>query len=170
MNQPLEFRLIESLDHELRKRLSALLTATVNEGASIGFLAPLEEHTADTYWESVPAAGTLLLSAWLNGTLAGSAQLHLCLKENGLHRAEVCKLMVLPQFRRKGIARKLMETIHRLAAENGRTLLVLDTRAGDPSNTLYQSLGYVPAGKIPGYARSSDGQLEATVLYYKRLD
>ncbi len=169
MNPTPELRLLESLDPGLRKQLSELLIATVNEGASIGFLAPMEEHSADAYWESVPSAGTLLLSAWLNGTLAGSVQLHLCLKENGLHRAEICKLMVHPQFRRKGIARTLMQNIHRMAAENERTLLVLDTREGDPSNALYQSLGYTAAGLIPGYARSSDGRLEATVLYYKRL-
>ena len=52
----------------------------------------------------------------------------------------------------------------------GRTTLVLDTRQGDPSERLYQSLGYRVAGAIPQYARSADGTLAATVFYYKLLD
>lgn len=51
----------------------------------------------------------------------------------------------------------------------GRTLLVLDTRAGDPSNALSRALGYHEAGRIPRYARAADGRLEATVYYYKEL-
>jgi hypothetical protein len=61
-----------------------------------------------------------------------------------------------------------------LAAEGAaraaeRTLLVLDTRRDDPSEQLYQSLGYQVAGIIPQYARSATGQLHDTVFYYRLL-
>ena len=46
---------------------------------------------------------------------------------------------------------------------------MLDTREGDPSNTLYKSLDYQEAGKIPEYAISPNGNLDATVIYYKFL-
>ncbi len=49
------------------------------------------------------------------------------------------------------------------------SLLVLDTRLGDPSNDLYVSLGYQWVGQIPHYARSGSGSLDTTVLYYKDL-
>ncbi|MMZ68282.1 Acetyltransferase [compost metagenome] len=78
-------------------------------------------------------------------------------------------MMVHPGYRKKGIGRRLMERVERAALEEQRSLLILDTREGDPSNLLYQSLGYRAAGRIPGYARSSDGRLEATVFYYKQL-
>jgi hypothetical protein len=52
----------------------------------------------------------------------------------------------------------------------GRTTLVLDTRQGDPSELLYRSLGYQSAGAIPAYARSADGTLHTTALYYRLLD
>jgi ribosomal protein S18 acetylase RimI-like enzyme len=55
------------------------------------------------------------------------------------------------------------------AGRRGRTLLVLDTRAGDVSNRLYRSLGYVEAGRIPRFARSAGGRLDDTVIYYKEL-
>lgn len=169
MKEPIELKMIRSTDPGLLELLSDLLSATVNDGASIGFLPPMESHTALRYWQSVPAPGVVLLTAWVSDRLAGSVQLHLCTKENGLHRAEVCKLMVHPAFRRRGIARALMHAIHGIARDNGRTLLVLDTREGDPANALYLSLGYTAAGTIPGYARSADGRLDATVLYYRLL-
>ena len=46
---------------------------------------------------------------------------------------------------------------------------MLDTRQGDPAEALYASLGWVRAGVIPDYARSADGSLHATVIYYKLL-
>ena len=60
-----------------------------------------------------------------------------------------------------------MEEAEEIAIVEGRSLLVLDTREGDPSNFLYTSLGYNEAGRIPYYAKSADGQLDSTVLYYK---
>lgn len=77
--------------------------------------------------------------------------------------------MVHPERRRQGIARMLMETAEACAASEGKTLLVLDTRGGDPSNLLYQSLGFAEAGRIPDYARSASGELHETVFYYKKL-
>jgi ribosomal protein S18 acetylase RimI-like enzyme len=77
--------------------------------------------------------------------------------------------MVHPDFRRRGIGSLLMERAEAAAIAAGRTLIVLDTREGDPSNDLYRSLGYIEAGRIPQYARSASGALDATVLYYKEL-
>ncbi|MNE72787.1 Acetyltransferase [compost metagenome] len=53
------------------------------------------------------------------------------------------------------------------ARREGKTLIVLDTREGDPSNLLYTSMGYSQAGRIPGYALSADGSFDATIIYYK---
>ncbi|OPG17057.1 hypothetical protein B2M26_03395 [Ferroacidibacillus organovorans] len=111
-----------------------------------------------------------LWTADYDGEIVGTVQLHLTMKQNGAHRAEIAKLMVHPQKRRLGIARQLMDVAERAAVEAGRSLLVLDTRAGDPSNTLYRSLGFVEAGRIPQYARSADGQFDETVIYYKLLE
>jgi len=63
-----------------------------------------------------------------------------------------------------------MTAIEAEARSAGRTTLVLDTRAGDPSETLYAKLGYQRAGIIPEYARSTDGNLHATVFMYKLLN
>ncbi|MNW08796.1 hypothetical protein D3C71_2056450 [compost metagenome] len=60
-----------------------------------------------------------------------------------------------------------METAEQAAAAADRTLLVLDTREGDPSNLLYQSRGFTEAGRIPNFALSAQGGKDTTVIYYK---
>lgn len=111
----------------------------------------------------------ILYVAKINNEVAGSIQLHFVTKPNGIHRAEICKLMTHPNFRRNGIGRSLMCKAEERAKQENRTLLVLDTREGDPSNKLYKSLDYQEAGKIPEYAISPNGNLDATVIYYKFL-
>lgn len=149
--------------------LTELLIDVVNDGASIGFLPGLSFKEASAYWETVCHEQTLLFVAKEQDQIAGSIQLHLTAKANGLHRVEIAKLMVSPTFRRRGIARLLMEHAEHVALNLDKTLIVLDTREGDPSNFLYQSLGYTVAGKIPMYAKSADNQSDTTVIYYKVL-
>jgi ribosomal protein S18 acetylase RimI-like enzyme len=147
--------------------LAALLIHVVDDGASIGFLPPLSQLDAVDYWKDVIQPGVVLVVAQIDNKIAGTVQLHLAQKANSTHRAEIAKLMVHSESRRNGIAKLLMNEVEAMAVQAGRSLLVLDTRAGDPSNHLYQSLGYVEAGRIPKYARSADGELHETVLYYK---
>jgi ribosomal protein S18 acetylase RimI-like enzyme len=149
--------------------LVELLVAVVDDGASIGWLPPLDRAAARAYWQQVLGPATVLLLAEQDGQIVGSAQLHLEQRANGRHRAEVAKLMVHPLARQRGLGRQLMLALEAVARREQRSLLVLDTRAGDPSNRLYQSLGYVEVGCIPRYARSAGGQLEATVFYFKEL-
>ncbi|WP_233530958.1 GNAT family N-acetyltransferase [Paenibacillus alkalitolerans] len=147
--------------------LSKLLIDVVHDGASIGFLPPLELPEAEHYWRNVLSPGVILWVAEWNGIIAGSVQLHLCTKPNGLHRAEIAKLMTHPDLRRKGIAHSLMLHAEERAKHEGRSLLVLDTREGDPSNILYTSIGYIESGRIPNYAKSANGELDGTVFYHK---
>ncbi len=155
-------------------QLCDLLTDTVAGGASIGFLPPLARIDADAYWRGVGDAladGSRLLWVAEDQTqLLGSVQLDLCMRLNGLHRAEVSKLMVATTARRRGIGRALMGALEAHAEQIGRTTLVLDTRTGDPSELLYQGLGYVKSGEIPRYARSADGVLHTTAFYFKLLE
>ncbi|PEP86648.1 GNAT family N-acetyltransferase [Bacillus toyonensis] len=164
--QNLAIKEIELLDKDIEE-LSELLKTVVDDGASIGFLPPLEQEESTKYWQTVLAPEVILFIAKINNKVAGSVQLHLITKPNGIHRAEICKLMTHPNFRRNGIGRSLMQKAEERAKQESRSLLVLDTREGDPSNRLYKSLDYQESGKIPGYAISPNGELDATVIYYK---
>lgn len=159
---------IKRLDEDIEE-LSELLKTLVNDEASIGFLPPLEQKEATNYWQTVLAPEVILYVAKINNEVAGSIQLHLVTKPNGIHRAEICKLMTHPNFRRNGIGRLLMQKAEERAKQEKRSLLVLDTREGDPSNRLYKSLDYQEVGKIPEYAISPNGELDATVIYYKMI-
>lgn len=163
---------IEQLDtiEESLKGLSELLIKTVEDGASIGFLSPMESIDALNYWTTVLSPEVILLVAKSNNKIVGSIQLHLSRKQNGSHRAEIAKLMTHPNYRRRGVGRLLMQKAEEIARNESRSLLVLDTREGDPSNILYTSLGYIRAGRIPNYAKSVNGELTATIYYYKEID
>ncbi|SEB61725.1 GNAT family N-acetyltransferase [Paenibacillus sp. GP183] len=169
MNSQIEIKQVETMENQTLSFLSDLLIKVVNDGASIGFLPPLQQDAAVDYWKEVINPGVILWSAVCDGIIAGTIQLHLVLKQNGSHRAEVAKLMVDPAYRRKGIAQMLMQTAEEFARSEGRSLLVLDTRTGDPSNILYKSRGYIEVGQIPNYALSVNGQMDGTTIYYKQL-
>jgi len=79
------------------------------------------------------------------------------------------KLLVDRKARRQGLGRRLMAAVEEMARDEGRTLLVLDTRQGEPSEEFYGALGYRRAGVIPNFAESADGTLHSTVLFYKEL-
>lgn len=149
--------------------LTEMLIQVVEGGASIGFLRPLDHNAALKYWQNVLKQDILLFIAKRNNRIAGTVQLHASSSQNGAHRVEIAKLMTHPNYRKQGIAKMLMQYAEERAEQDGKTLIVLDTRKGDPSNLLYKSLEYMEAGQIPQFAKSSDGQLHATVFYYKVL-
>lgn len=166
-------RLTSVRANSYRGGLIDLLSDAVESGASIGFLPPLADGEAGEYWATVFAAlgagNRVLLLATEQGRAIGSVQLDYACRRNATHRAEVMKLMVHTSARRKGVGRALMNEAARIAGLDGRTLLVLDTRSGDPSEKLYKSLGYTTAGIIPDYARSASGELHSTVIMFKHL-
>jgi len=150
--------------------LTEVLVSCVAEGASLSFHAPLAADAARAWWEGIPRDGVILLVAEQEGRIVGTVQLQPTESENGAHRGEVDKLLVHPAWRRQGIARALMLALEEDARATGKTLLVLDTREGDPSNDLYRALGYREAGRIPGWARDAAGTSSATVFWYKPLN
>ncbi|MCB2406923.1 GNAT family N-acetyltransferase [Hymenobacter lucidus] len=153
--------------------LTDLFQDALESGAALGFMLPVAPGELQAYWQEVvqtlAEGNRVLLVAEADDRLLGTAQLDLATKNNGLHRAEVCKVMVHRDARRQGIGRRLMEAIDDHARQHQRTTLILDTRQHDPSEQLYQGAGYTVGGVIPDFARSTSGELHATVIYYKLL-
>ena len=150
-----------------------LLQDAVDDGASVGFLRPLSPEVALGYWREVirevGEESRILLIARREGALVGSVQLGLCTKPNALHRAEVQKLLVHTRWRRRGIGRELMMALDEEARLARRSLLYLDTEPDKPAFEMYKQSGWLRAGEIPEYARTPDGQLHSTVLFYRRV-
>ncbi|WP_438463197.1 GNAT family N-acetyltransferase [Marinomonas sp. PE14-40] len=168
----MEFRELSSIKgHE--NEFSELLIDSIESGASIGFITPVNHAEISTYWNEVEVGLALakrkLFAVFEGNELVACVQLSLCAKANGAHRAEVEKLMVKTTSRGQGISKKLMKLMECVAVEIGLTLLVLDTRVGDLASNLYRSIGYIEAGKIPQFALGSNVKLESTVYFYKLL-
>jgi GNAT superfamily N-acetyltransferase len=153
--------------------LVALLQDAVHSGSSVGFLPPLTLERAEEYWletlNEVAQGTRILLVSSEAGEVTGTVQLSLATKQNGLHRAEVQKMLVHTSFRSRGIGHALMGAAEETARAAGRTLLVLDTEQDSVAERLYEKCGYTRAGIIPQYALSAQGNLISTVVFYKLL-
>jgi GNAT superfamily N-acetyltransferase len=166
----IEIERLHRLSDEEVDLLAELLVAIVEQGASVGYLPPLDLDEARSYWRKAIASDTIVfLVARRAGDIVGTVQLEWSPKKNARHRAEVNKLLVHPDAQRLGIGRLLMDRLEAIALENGWTTLHLDTREGDISNDFYLSQGWTLAGIIPQWAESASGTLDGTVFYYKLL-
>lgn len=161
---------------EASKNIAALgnvLRACVQDGAGVGFVLPFTQAEAEVFWASrlpsIEAGSGFLMVAKLDDRIVGTVMLQLAPQDNGRHRAEIAKLLVHPDARRKGLARHLLTAADELALSLGRTLLVLDTVTGDTAESVYPKCGYVRVGVIPDYAVSAVGALDATTVFYKQL-
>lgn len=151
--------------------LTAVLQGCVADGASVGFIDAGDRAAMERFWQdkifSLASGDNQLLVARQQGVIVATVMVGFSAMPNGRHRAEISKLLVHPDARRQGIARRLMQQAEQLAIEQGKTLLVLDTRSGDVATDLYLSMDWQIAGSIPLYAESTEGALDATTVMYK---
>lgn len=153
------------------RALAEILRACVDAGASVSYLPPLAPDVARGFYRArvkdVAAGTRIMLAGWVDGVLRGTVMLDMDTPPNQPHRAEVQKLLVHPNARRHGLARALMAALENEAQAAGRRLLTLDTRAGDGAESLYRSMGYEEAGRIPRFALNADGTPCDTVFFWK---
>lgn len=160
-------------------QLAGLLHDCVQAGASVGFVLPFTRIEARQWWRDAvwPAvcAGErrLLLARWPDqpaDRIAGTVQLDLATMADQSHRAEICKLLVHPDMRRRGLARALMQVAEAEAVARDRRLLTLHARSGDAAEWLYRSLGFTAVGTMPDYYRDPTGsRLDGSTIMYKRV-
>ncbi len=176
--KPIVGTIVEMLDPaaavSAERRLAEGLKACVDDGAVVGFLAPLPIEKARAFWRErgseVAAAKRVILAAWVDGEIGGCLQLDLDVPENQTHRAEVRQLLVHPEFRRRGVGRELMARIDQAALAHGRRILVLRTWPGGPAETIVRSLGWQFVGVIPGYAIRPTGEPVDEGYWWKRVE
>ena len=153
--------------------LADLVLDAVAGGASIGFVPPLTRDVALAYWREVLASaarGERLLFLARDGTaVRGTVQLVPERKLNGVHRAEIQKLVVHTDARGRGLGSRLLAVAEEAALAAGHWLLLLDTAEGQPAERLYRRLGWEEIGVIPDFALRPDGHFGPAVLFRKRL-
>ncbi|MGF6812256.1 GNAT superfamily N-acetyltransferase [Paraburkholderia sp. Clong3] len=154
--------------------LADVLIDCVEGGASVSFMLPISRNTALAFWRNVVesvARGerVLLIAEDHSGDIVGTVQLITAQPENQPHRADVAKMLVHRKARRRGVAHALMSELDRIAREEKKSVLVLDTVTGGDAERLYQRAGWQRVGSVPNYALMPDGALCATTFYCKQL-
>lgn len=161
--------------------LRGLLQHCINDepdSSSIGFLAPLSDHTATSYWLDLlssvigPGATTTLLIATAPGSdeIVATVQLARMPKETHAFKGEVRKLMVHPEYRRHGLGRRMMDEVERVAREEfALELLLLDTSKETPARQFYLRTGWTEWGICPDYAKSASGVKHDCCFFVKSL-
>ena len=82
-----------------------------------------------------------------SGQIAGALVFQLVLDE-----AELATIAIHPAFRRRGIARKLLQTAIEAAHVEGTRIYHLEVRASNkPAQKLYESFGFEVVGRRPKY-------------------
>jgi len=166
-------RRVHALDGALLEELAGLLIDCVEGGASVSFMLPLTRERARSFWSrvarEVAAGGRALLVAEDARGVCGTVQLVLDQPENQPHRADLAKMLVHRRARRQGLGEALMRAAETMARDCGRTLLVLDAVTGGDASRLYERLGWVRVGDIPGYALHPQGGPCSTTYFYRDL-
>ncbi len=119
----------------------------------IAQIAALEKRCFSDPWSETSVRSELSnpLSFWLvaeeDGKLIGYVG-----SQSVAPEADVMNLAVAPEWRNKGIGRALMTALIAQLHSRGITALFLEVRVGNtPAQNLYQSLGFVEAGRRPKY-------------------
>jgi ribosomal protein S18 acetylase RimI-like enzyme len=161
---------------ELRSNLDGLagvLADCVAGGASVSYMAPFAHEDARAAFESwaddVDAGSRVILAALDGDEVVGTVQVVMATPPNQPHRADIAKLLVHRDARRRGIAEQLMAQAETEARNEGRTLLVLDAVTDGDAARLYDRLGWTTVGVIPNYALYPDGRPCDTTVFYKAL-
>jgi acetyltransferase len=105
----------------------------------------------------------------VDGRMAGTVRLVLAAQPNGLHRAEVVKLLVRRDAGGRGYSQALMRSLEDADRDLKRRVLMLDTQTGNPAERLYQRWGSQRVGTVDGYAPAPDGRMAPSIFITMRL-
>lgn len=153
--------------------LAETLALAVQGGAGVGFILPFGVEGARAWWAAqmtdVASGARILFGAIGNGRLVGTVSLLPASPQNQPHRADIGKMLVHPDARKKGVGEALLRAAEAEAIRIGRTVLVLDTVTGSAAERLYRRVGWQEAGPIPNYALNPSGGYDSTTVMWKAL-
>lgn len=171
-NQNIKISRILEINLQQQEQLARILFDSVVNGASVGFLMPFTLADADNYWLKINRQLNDDHQLWVvivDNVIVATAQLIISDSINGRHRAEIAKLLVLPEYHGQGIASKIMSALEKAARDCGISLLILDTQTGSDAEKIYLHLEWHKVGEIPEYALNPAGTAYSTSYFYKLI-
>lgn len=125
------------------------------------FAIPWSEDSLRHDLENNPSA-RYLVATRPGGGLAGYAACWVVTDEG-----QVTNISVMPEFRRHGLGRQLLEALIRMAVNENLHQLVLEVRTGNTAaRRLYESCGFQPVGLRRGYYEDNG---EDAIIMLKKL-
>ncbi len=121
--------------------------------AHVQQIAALEKECFTDPWSDASIASELTnpLSLWLVA-LDGDRVVGYVGSQSVLDGADVMNLAISAQYRRQGIARKLMLLLQERLREKGVFMLALEVRVSNTAAiSLYESMGFCQVGRRPRY-------------------
>lgn len=70
---------------------------------------------------------------------------------------ELLLIAVVPEHRKRGLGKRLIDHLFAAARSRGTTRIFLEMRRGNPAIQLYHKAGFEPIGERPNYYRLADG-------------
>lgn len=137
------------------------ITVETMRACHVAQVAALEAACFSLPWSEKSIASELEnpLSLWLVA-LAGEKVAGYVGSQAVLDEADLMNLAVAPEFRRQGIATKLLESLEGRLFASGVRSLSLEVRASNEgAKALYEGLGFAQIGRRPNYyyAPKEDG-------------
>lgn len=87
------------------------------------------------------------------------------LSRNTGEEEELLLFAVSPEYRRRGIGRKMLEVLLSDARDRGAMRIFLEMRRGNPAESLYRSFGFTPVGERPNYYRFASGERADAITF-----
>jgi [ribosomal protein S18]-alanine N-acetyltransferase len=95
----------------------------------------------------------------------GAQTVGFSLSRCGYDEEELLLFAVHPEFRGRGIGRRLLSRFAAKAKERGAKRLLLEMRKGNPAEALYTEHGFAPIGERPNYYRGANGQRADAITF-----
>ena len=83
--------------------------------------------------------------------------------------AQIAGIITRTAYRKKGIARQLLQMAGSMAAKNEKPVLTLNIAASDPVAGFFTKAGFAVNGIEPGFSSLPDGRVIDTTIYWKRF-
>lgn len=87
-----------------------------------------------------------------------------------IDECHITNIAILPSYRRKGIASKLVKELINYCNENGISYMLLEVRTNNfPAQKLYEKFGFKSDGTREGYYKNPDGTYDDAILMTKEF-
>ena len=82
---------------------------------------------------------------------------------------ELLLIAVMPEYRGRGLGRKLIDLFAESALSQGAQQIFLEMRANNPAESLYRACGFAPIGRRRDYYRTLSGTALDAITFGRKL-